>query len=218
MNTSKLYTQLKKIESTYHTPDGYTTLMNLIRDTEEEIRKEANKQSGSASVYKAACNILKEAQKTRHPDMLCKAHRSKETLDICDSYRLIRFNLDTAPALPEHPEGYDYIAVEKIMYGMKDNCTVELKIPELGELKAFVKTESARLTAEKAQFKTPVLKVPCLDGEIWFNAKWLVDMLECLPGCTVKAEPKRYRISGVYFEASNGCGLMLPLNQKEVQK
>ncbi len=132
MNTSKLYTQLKKIESTYHTPDGYETLMNLIRDTEEEIRKEANKQSGSASVYKSACSILKEAQKTRHADMLCKAHRSKETLDIYDFYRLVRFNLDTAPALPEHP--------------------------------------------------------------------------------------KRYRISGVYFEASNGCGLMLPLNQKEVQK
>lgn len=200
MNNTKLYTELKKMEAGFARqetlPEAYAVLMNLIKDTEEDIQREASKskQGCSTTIYKAACDILKTAQANeRYCESLGKAHRTANTLDICDSYRLVRFNLDTAPVLEEHPAEFEYINADKIMPDLRD-YTIKVDLPDIPQLKAFIKTEKARLKIQFPKCKIhPTWKIPCEDGEIWVDATYLLTMLECLPDAVALANPDVYK-------------------------
>lgn len=220
MKNDKLLTELRKIETgllNSKEPSAYISLQNLITEVEDEIRDECNKASGNASIAKAAERILKTARGSSR-DMLHKAYRSKKGLYVCDGVRAIRFNLDTAPSLEEHPEGYDYFDIDRIIDGSKHYCIgVEETHPvdtteNLGALRAFIKTEKAKLKAKKDTTSAVRLILINEEGcEIHVDAQFLLDMFEALPGATVTTSRTRPSTSGLYFKAENGDGVLLPL-------
>ena len=216
MKNDKLLVELRRIEAGLlngKEPSAYIALQNLITEVESEIRDECNKEAGKSSVAKAAQRILKNAQACQPTrPAFHKAYRSHRALSICDGFRAVRFNLDTAPILDEHPENYhDYIDVDRIIDGFTGN-DVPVNVPSLGELRAFIKTEKARLKA-KGQKGVRLILMEGTETEIHLDAQFLLDMLEALPGATVSAARRNTATSGVYFKAENGDGVLLPLRQ-----
>lgn len=215
MKNDKLLTALRHIEAELlngKEPSAYISLQNLIHDVEGEIRDECNKENGKGSVAKAAERILKVAQ-GQSRKAFHKAYRGKKGVLLCDGFRAVRFNLDTAPSLVEHPERYDYPDIDRIIDGSKHN-DVPVNVPSLGELRAFIKTEKARLKAKREKG----VRLKLMEGseyEIHVDAQFLLDMLEALPGATVTASRQRTAMSAVYFKAENGEGILLPLRQPE---
>jgi hypothetical protein len=208
MKNDKLLTELRKIEADLllGEPAAYIALQNLIDEVEEEIRDEANKEGGKSSVAKAAERVLKAAQ-GQPRECFHKAYRGKKGILLCDGYRALRFT--SAPILLTHPDGYDYPDIDYIIDGSKYN-DVPVNVPSLGELRAFIKTEKARLKAKKQKGVRLVL-AEGTEAEIHVNAEFLLDMLEALPGATVTAAKQRTAISALYFKAENGDGVLLPL-------
>lgn len=213
MKNDKLLTELRKIEQELlggKEPAAYIALQNLITEVEGEIRDECNRESGKGSIGKAAERILKSGSQDSR-EALHKAFRGKKGILLCDGFRAVRFNLDTAPSLVEHPERYDYPDIDRIIDGSKRN-DVPVNVPSLGELRAFIKTEKARLKAKKQKG----VRLKLMEGseyEIHLDAEFLLDMLEALPGATVTASGQKTAVSAVYFKAENGDGILLPLRQ-----
>lgn len=209
MKNDKLLTELRKIEAgllNSKEPSAYIQLQTLIGAVEDEIRDECNKANGKGTVAKAAERILKGAQSSPR-GCFHKAFRGKKGILICDGYRALRFT--SAPVLLTHPEGYDYPDIDYIIDGSKYN-DVPLNVPSLGELRAFIKTEKARLKAKKEKG----VRLKLMEGtkyEIHLDAQFLLDMLEALPGATVTASKIKTATSAVYFKAENGDGVLLPL-------
>lgn len=213
MTNNKLLTELRKMEQellTSKEPSAYIRLHKLIEEVEGEIRDECNRDAGKGSVAKAAQRILKSAQGQLHREALWKAYRGKDATIICDGFRAVRFNLDTAPSLEEHPEKfYDYPDIGRIVDDLKKANDVPVNVPSLGELRAFIKTEKARLKAKKEKGVRLILQTA--GQEIHVDAEYLLDMLEALPGATVTAARKKAQTSALYFKAENGDGVLFPL-------
>jgi len=209
MKNDKLLIELRKIESELlggKEPSAYISLQNLITEVEREIRDECNKENGKGSVGKAAERILKSGSQDRR-EAFHKAFRGKKGILLCDGFRAVRFT--SAPVLLTHPDGYDYPDVDHIIDGSKYN-DVPVNVPSLGELRAFIKTEKARLRAKKEKGVRLVL-MEGTETEIHLDAEFLLDMLEALPGATVTASGQKTAVSAVYFKAENGDGILLPL-------
>lgn len=118
----------------------------------------------------------------------------------------------------ENGKGSVYKAAERILQsasydrridGSKYN-DVPVNVPSLGELRAFIKTEKARLKATK-QKGVRLILMEGTEYEIHLDAQFLLDMLEALPGATVTASRQQTAKSALYFKAENGDGILLPL-------
>lgn len=214
MTNNKLLTELRKMEQellTNKEPSAYIRLHKLIEEVEGEIRDECNRDAGKGSVAKAAQRILKSAKGQPHREALWKAYRGKDALTICDGFRAVRFNLDTAPSLEEHPEKFfDYPDISRVVDDLKKANDVPVNVPSLGELRAFIKTEKARLKAKKEKG----VRLKLMEGseyEVHVDAEYLLDMLESLPGATVTAARQKTQTTALYFKAENGDGVLFPL-------
>lgn len=217
MKNDKLLTELCRIEAGLQMGENVTawvSLKNLIEEVKDEIRDECNRENGKSSVANAAKRILDTARSNTYHESLYKAYRGSKGVLVCDNARAVRFNLDTAPTLEEHPENYhDYPDIDRVIDGQKDN-TVTLNVPCLAELRAYIKTEKARLKAERKKEKGVRLVVHDEGGrEIHLDAVYLLDMFEALPGATITTAQVMPHIKGLYFKAENGDGVLLPLKQ-----
>ena len=85
---------------------------------------------------------------------------------------------------------------------------LNLDMPELAEVKAYVKAEKARRKGEGIKNAGPV----CWDfgeGLPYVDARYLIDALELLPGCTCRISEKRPVLGGLYLESPAGDGLVM---------
>ena len=234
MNAERIYTTAEELHATaesiikalnaaevaekLHAPREVWQILNIISIAEklrdeaaEEMRRDANRASGRATVAAAALRVLKDAN-AQPREQIHGANRSADGyIDICDGFRLLRLNAETAPDLPERPADLpEYVNAARILpRGFTQSDPVNLPSP--AELRAYIKTEKARKKATKD--KTPPLYTVTTGAgvSIYFNALYLLDMLEALPSCEAYAATERASLSGVIFEASNGRGYLLPV-------
>ena len=120
---------------------------------------------------------------------------------VCDGYRLLRLNADIT-SLPHVGSGLD---VGSIM-GPYPKGAGQLALPAAGEVKAFLAAEKARKEQEGKRFR---LRPYCLEGWMYVNPRYLLDMMQALPGCT--AERPERQIDPIYFRAENGDGILCPM-------
>lgn len=191
------------------------TAAEELRDAAaEEMRKQANKASGRATVAAAALRVLKDAN-TNYRETLHGANRSADGyIDICDGFRLLRLDASTAPELPERPESLgEYIDAARLYSETARNSSDPVNLPEPAALRLHIKTEKAR--KKTIRDKTPPLYTVTTGAgvSIYFNALFLLDMLEAFPNCKAYANSRsdRANVSAVIFTADNGRGLLLPV-------
>ena len=235
MNAANIYTAAEELRATseniikalnaaedaerLQAPREVWQILNIIAVTErlrdeaaEEMRREANKASGRASVAAAALRILKDAN-AQPREGIQGANRSADGfIDICDGFRLLRLNASTAPELPERPATLTpYIDAARIYNLNARDHSDRVHLPDLGDLRAYIKTEKARKKAAKDK-TPPICNVKTDAGAvIWFDACYLLDQLESLPSAKAYAADSRAEKSAVIFTADNGRGLLLPV-------
>ena len=215
MRSDTLLTKLYRIKDDLvnrKEPSAYTALLGLIEEVEAEIRDVYNKASGNASVADAAKRVQKRASQHRM-EALHRAYRGSQGLIICDGAQALRFNLDTAPSLVEHPEGYVfYPDIDRIIDGSKGN-DVPVEVPSLGELRTAIRIAKAKHNAPRGGGAVFILKAA--EQDVRVDAQLLADMPEALPGATVTAAREKTQRSALYFKAENGDGVLLPLRPTE---
>lgn len=129
---------------------------------------------------------------------------------VCDGYRLMRFNQDILEAAHVETNDYNFI-IAKIIDDQKIIKNGEvLHIPPADEIKAFIKRERAdRKAAKEAGVLMPAKTPMCIDGFIYVDAEYLLDMVKAFPG-VVAYKPSR-PINPIYFVANNGDGILMPI-------
>lgn len=179
----------------------------LKAEAAAEIRRDEAKRSGTASRQKAAERIIKNA-KSMQPSKPCLhgAWTENGAQCLCDSFRALR--LSEPLPLENIPEDIEPLNVSRIIDGAKQNAGARLSLPDLGELRAHIKAEKARIKAEKLRGIVPLWDFG--DGLPAVDAQYLADMLEALPGCTATASVQRPTLNALYITSEDGDGVLLP--------
>ena len=128
--------------------------------------------------------------------------------NICDGFQAYRLR-EHLP-LESIPEKLDPLDLEGIIAPSRDNCGAVLELPDVAELKAYIKTEKARKKAIEDNTAPTWDFGPELP---LVNANFLLNALELLPGCTATAGKQRPALQAIYFKSEAGEGILLPVRR-----
>lgn len=165
-------------------------------------------KTGRASTLSICRAILKNAARENlkypHADKDGHQHFSDGYRDLC-----LYTPLEGFPALPENLEPADLDRFYPAENG------VPLELPDAKALRAWIKTEKARMKTAKTHY--PPVKYPIYNfgpDLPAVNAEYLLSMLEALPGCTAEftyQSPNNTQI--ITFHAENGKALLMPVHK-----
>ena len=180
-------TKLYKINNDY---EAFKNAFELLQDAREQMDK---KLSPNVSLT-AVKSIIREAiacnnRKTNFHGMF----ESNGMYCVCDGYRLVCLNNDIT-SLPRTENDFN---IEKVFKGISEKRIV-LNLPSVADIKA------AMATAKK---DTPPYIF--IDGLVGANAKYLLSMMQSLPGCV--AYVPNNRTAPILFESPAGKGLLCPM-------
>ena len=215
MTTEKLYDTIKVWRDAI-TIKGMTIMtyeMNeVLKQLEADMLMEQSKKSGTKSIVTAANRIIKNAQ-TMPREMLWGmfTNQNKDgstSYCVCDGYVAVRFK--DKPLLPEIDSKYHGQEMNLDGIVKKSDWCKEIDLPDIAELKVYIKTHKIKKTKTTEAGFEPYL----LNEEIglWVNPQYLLNVMECLPDCKAYATNA---VSGVYMEAENGDGLVLPIRNNK---
>lgn len=214
MTTEKLYDTIKSwrdaimIEGMIATG---TEMNNVLKQLEADMLVEQSKKAGTKSIVTAANRIIKKAQLSKKEmlwGMFANQNKDGSTLYcVCDGYVAVRFK--DKPLLLEIDSKYHGQEMQLEYIVKKPDFAKEIDLPDIGELKVYIKTHKIKKTKTSDAGVEPYL----LNEEIglWVNPQYLLNAMECLPDCKAYATNA---VSGVYIEAENGDGLVLPVKHK----
>lgn len=215
MTTEKLYDAIKIWRDSCDTA-GLFLIAKEMNDTLEQLEAdmliEQSKKSGTKSIVAAANRIIKNAQTWKKPALegvFINQNKDGSTLYcICDGYVAVRFK--DKPLLPEIDSKYHGQEMSLDGIVKKPDCGKEIPLPDIAELKVYIKTHKIKKTKTTEAGFEPYL----LNEEIglWVNPQYLLNVMECLPDCKAYTTNA---ISGVYMESENGDGLVLPVRKNK---
>lgn len=213
MTTKKLYDTIKSWSVRIH-DEGFLMMENemldVLKSLEADMLIEQSKKSGTKSIVTAANRIIKNAESLKKPmleGMFTNQTRDGDTLYcICDSFVAIRFN--EKPLLPEIDEKWHGQEMQLEYIVRKPDFGKEITLPDISELKVYIKTHKIK---EKNNPKKVADYLLNEELNLWVNPQYLLNAMECLPGCKAYAAN---RISPIYFRAENGDGVVMPVNHK----
>lgn len=170
-----------------------------------EIRREEAKNGGKLNRTKAAERVIKNAKTMMRECFFGAWNDSSGRQCICDSFQAYRLR-DSLPLepIPEKVAPFDIARV------FVKNDGEPLNLPSLEALRAYIKTEKARLKAKKD--KSGVI-YDFGDGLPAMNAEYLLNALELLPGCTATASKEYPTTRAIYFESAAGDGIICPVRK-----
>lgn len=119
----------------------------LITELKEDITAEEAKKCGRNNQLKAMKAVLKNNER----DIFKYAKTIGGKQYVCNGYILIK--VETPYDLPECPENFNYLNVSNLLNDNVRNFTKSLEIPDISQLKAYVKTQKAKKKAEKDRCK-----------------------------------------------------------------
>lgn len=215
MTIEKLYNAIKTWRDSCNAEELTNTAFEMnkvMEQLEADMRLAEAKKSGTKSIVTAANRIIKNAQTRKKPileGMFTNQNKGGSTLYcVCDGYAAVRFK--DRPLLPEIDSKYHGQEMNLDGIVKKPDGGKEIDLPDIGELKVYIKTHKIKKTKTTKTGFEPYL----LNKEIglWVNPQYLLNVMECLPGCKAYATNA---VSGVYMEGKNGDGLVLPVRKNK---
>lgn len=186
-------------------PGPGSLLALLIHDLQRDINADEARAAGRLSPLKAAQRVIKTAPE--HKPALRGAWIAGDRQCICDGIRAFRL-VEHLPGLPSIPDNVEPFDVARCIDPARRDFSRPLELPDVGEVKAYVKAEKARRKGEGIKTAGPV----CWDfgeGLPYVDAQYLIDALEILPGCTCRISERRPELGGLYLESPAGDGLLM---------
>lgn len=198
-------TNSKLLEKLYTIKNGGASVDCLISEVKDEITKEEAKKSGRAAALKACNRIIKSGKNTNRIALSAAWIDEDGRECVCDSFHAVR--LKNPLNLEKIPENTTPLTLAGVC---KPSGDMLLHLPEIGELKALIKTKKAEQKAYKN--KGSILydfgeDLPAV------NAEFLLDMMEALPGATASTSETRPLISTIYFISEDGDGVLCPIRK-----
>lgn len=199
-NAQKLYDSVLNEPEAWKAKPFIYELGKLARDAKEEIVSKGGKKDELA-----ACKAIVKSAQGGPRDNLKGAWTDKEGWQVvCDGYRAVRMeeHLDALPAV----QGAD---IDRVFDAAREN-SVEMKLPTIGEVKAFIASEKA---AGKKEFRYDFGEnKPAVD------AKYLLDMLKL--GCydTARISRRSPMISAIYMHGEGVEAILLPVKKPDKEK
>ena len=195
-----------------HKCAGYNAgfaLADLAADLREGIAQQAAKTAGRGNARKAALHIFKTSSR----DDLRGAWEQDGKQILCNGYLAIALNspINDLPAA----ENQTFDALNCIEPASR-NSGAYLPVPTAAELRAYIKQRGAALKAAGMKEKFPLYDFG--DGLPAVDARFLLDIVEILPGASFRASSYRPDIGGIYFESAGGFGILLPVRKHAAQK
>ena len=182
-------------------------LAKLLIDCKNDLKCDVAKQNGSLSRLKAAEKVIKRAKLDRR-ELLHGAWEDPEGRQcFCDGF--VAFRLYDHLPLDVLNSKLDPFDLNRVVV---KNVGAKLALPDVATLKAFIKTEKARLRAEKKGNRVIYRfgdNLPSVDAE------FLLEALEILPGCEAFASQEKPQLRAIYFKSNYGDGVVLPISLKE---
>lgn len=193
-----------------NSPENVRDILQALKeDAEKNIRNAAAKSVGRLDRMKAMQRIIKSA-KADNREVLHGAWIANGKQYVCDGFRIVSIydplDLET---IPDHVQPIDG---ERIMPKDGNAGGTVLDLPDVGTLRAYIKTEKARLKAEGNKKRGAVYDFG--DGLPAVNAQFLFDMIEIFPDATATASKQRPTLSGIYFNSADGDGILLPVRKE----
>lgn len=164
----------------------------LIQDVQNEIRQDAAKASGKGEQRKALQRILKAAIGTNHEHLLQYPVVQDGKQYFCSGFHMAV--LHEPMDWVSHPDNPEYPDMKRLIV----KHTQPIELPDPAALKAYIKIQKARKNK----------RIIYSYGSLVFNAQFLLDILEALPGAVAYHDGNKYH--GLYLEAESGTGLLLP--------
>ena len=197
----------EKLKSYNISVEAWSILERLREEAAAEIRREEAKNGGKLNRTKAAERVIKNAKSYQAArECFHGAWNNANGLQcICDGFQAYR--LREALPLEPIPEKTEPIDVNCIV---TPNQGEPLKLPELSELRAYIKTKKAELKAKKDK---SIVIYDFGEGLPAVNAEYLLTALELLPGCTATTSKLRPLTNCIYFESSSGDGVICPIRK-----
>lgn len=179
----------------------------LKEEAAAEIRREEAKNGGKLNRQKAAERVIKSAKnyQSARPCFHGAWNDAAGRQCICDGFQAYR--LREALPLEPIPEKENTLDLNRII---TKNDGEPLDLPSLAELRAYIKTEKAELKAKKDK---SIVVYDFGEGLPAVNAEYLLTALELLPGCTATASKLRPLLNCIYFESSDGDGVICPVRK-----
>lgn len=170
----------------------YASAAALLIETRVKLDTKATPRTAITAITR----IYKNCNEAR-PNM-CGLFTYGDRFVICDGYRLLRLTKDIS-SIPHVENDFNVASVMKDVGPTGET----LQLPSIGELRAYI-------VANNAKHRRRLPKSYFLDGFIYVNPQYLIDMIQALPGC-IAYKPKNQK-SPIYFEAPNGDdGILLPV-------
>lgn len=213
MTTEKLYDVIKAWRNSCDAAGLYLVAKDMnttLKQLESDMLIEQSKKFGTKSIVTAANKIIKNAESTGR-DVLAGMFENKDKCGetkycVCDGFVAIRFN--EKPLLTEIDEKYhgQEMQLEQIVKPM--DGSKEIVLPDIGELKVYIKTHKIKKKNNPKKIADYLLTE---ELNLWVNPQYLLNAMECLPGCKAYAAN---RISPIYFKAENRDGVVMLVNHK----
>ena len=204
MNTEKILLQVKKAIECYKHDELFCTyqiLTELAADLFEDIRSNTNKKNGAGKIEKVLKDIFKNASRECNIKMMQYTTIQNGKQYALDGHRLLELNTPIdAPVWERDNEDADlqkYYDVLRIMPATTP--TLEVKAPDLLELKAFNKYYNKSA-------KTCVLLEAANGEKIAVNSRYLENALNNFTDAKIYASClRRGKHSGECSDAGNSA-------------
>lgn len=196
------------LEGNYNIEELRKIQTQLINDIAKDEAKKLNK----TKPYSAAIRILKNAKKSTGNTALHYACNTENGQYVCDSYKAVKF-YEPLP-LPISEDSEKYPNVESIINANKNYKAVNIELPDIKYLKTWVKT--FKYKNSKKVISIFMLENKTENIKYFVNAQYLLDVMECLPGCCCFVRTKKNdTLPALHFNAEIGEGVLMPLNPFE---
>lgn len=187
---------------------GVPALIALCGVLRDELRREANKAAGKASIERAMRAIIKNVPK--HQKHLQGAIVIDGKQYVSDGYRAIRLNTPIDFPAPPVPCTIDFV---RFFTEAQRDATTPLKTPALDELKTYIKITKAE---NKAKYGKDANELCILwdfgEGRPVVNAVYLLDILTAFPDATIAFSTLT---APLYFSHTNGEALLMPRSKQQ---
>jgi hypothetical protein len=207
----KLFQFMKKAPY-LHSPawSAGAILGDLANVLEREISTNAAKSAGRLTQRRALERIYKAviAKNADCRPAMAGTFEQGGARCLCDGYRAIRIQ-SQAVQMPASAAPGDPMDLSHVFNGIASRPPVSL--PSAEQLKAEIKIAAATARAQgvkPSQFGA-IAKVQAVQGPIYINAQYLLDMLEAIPGYTTATAGNTY--APIYIAGPEGDALVLPI-------